>query len=131
MVSEILAQTVPLQNSGGGGGNTIVLLLYLALIILTIAGMWKAFEKAGEPGWAAIVPFYNTYVMIKIGGNAWWWLLLLFVPIVNLFAWFKLSLDVAKSFGEGLGIGVGLWLLSFIFWPLLGFGDYEYEGAPA
>lgn len=119
------------SNGGSGAGGAVLLLVYLAVIVVVIAGMWKAFEKAGEPGWAAIIPIYNTYVMIKIGGNAWWWLLLLFVPLINLVAIVKISVDVAKAFGQGLGYGLGLAFLSFIFWPILGFGDYQYQGAPA
>ena len=68
--------------------------------------------------------------MIEIGGNEWWWLLLLFVPLINVIVILEISIDVAKVFGQGLGFGLGLWLLSFVFWPLLGFGDYEYQGAP-
>lgn len=123
---------VPLQGSGGGGaGGLVFLLVYLAILVAVIAGIWKAFEKAGEPGWAAIIPIYNVYVMIKISGNAWWWLLLFFVPLVNFLALLKISVDVAKQFGQGLGFGLGLGLLSFVFWPLLGFGDYEYQSEPS
>ena len=121
---------VPLQSNGGGLGGILFLVVWLAIIVAVVAGTWKAFEKAGEPGWAAIVPIYNVYVMIKIGGNEWWWLILLFVPVINVIAILKISIDVAKAFGQGLGFGLGLWLLAFVFWPLLGFGDYEYQGAP-
>jgi hypothetical protein len=102
-----------------------------AILVAVIAGLWKAFEKAGQPGWAAIIPIYNVYIMIKISGNDWWWLILFFIPFINLLAAIKIGLDVAKGFGQGLGFGLGLVFLGFIFWPLLGFGDYQYQGAPA
>ena len=121
---------VPLQSDGGGTSGVVVSLLSLVVTIVVIAGTWKAFQKADRPGWAAIIPIYNTYVMIKIGGNAWWWLLLLFVPLVNFLALIKISIDVARAFGRGIGFGLGLSFFSFIFWPLLGFGDYEYQGVP-
>jgi uncharacterized membrane protein YhaH (DUF805 family) len=133
-MSEIAQHLVPLQTGGGGGGAGVVgivlLLLYLAVIVAVIAGTWKAFQKADQPGWAAIIPIYNVYIMIKIGGNEWWWLVLTFIPIINIIALFKISIDVAKGFGQGLGFGLGLAILSFIFWPLLGFGDYDYQGSP-
>jgi hypothetical protein len=124
------AAVVPLQSSGGGSGGILVTVVWLAVLVAVVAGTWKAFEKAGEPGWGAIVPVYNLYLMIKIGGNDWWWLLLLFVPVINFLVILKISVDVAKAFGQGLGFGLGLGLLSFVFWPLLGFGDYEYRGPP-
>jgi len=119
-------------QAGGGGGSGIGALLFflvpLAIAVVVVAGFWKTFAKAGEPGWAAIIPIYNVYVMVKVSGNPWWWLILFLLPILNLVALFKISIDVAKAFGQGLGFGVGLALLSFVFWPLLGFGDYEYVG---
>lgn len=123
-----------LQTGGSGGSGTgiVMLLVWLAVLVAFFAGLWKAFEKAGEPGWAAVVPIYNLYVMIKISGNQWWWLILFFLPLINLIALFKISIDVAKRFGQGMGFGIGLALLGFIFWPLLGFADYRYQqGAPA
>lgn len=110
--------------------SEIILLVWLALMIAVIAGTWKVFTKAGEPGWACLVPIYNVYVMYRIGGNEWWWLLVLFVPIVNIYAMYVMVRDVAKAFGQGIGFALGLWFLGLIFWPLLGFGNYEYQGAP-
>ncbi len=115
---------VPLQ---GGGGSTVELILTLALTVVVFAGFWKVFEKAGEPGWAAIIPIYNLYVLIRVSGNAWWWLLLLFIPVINLLATIKISIDVAGKFGKGILFGLGLTFLSFVFYPLLGFGNYRYQ----
>lgn len=111
-------------------GGTL-LLVWLALVLVVLAGTWKTFEKAGQPGWGAIVPIYNLYLMLQIGDNEWWWLLVLFVPIVNIYASYKIVAGVAKAFGQGLGFALGLWFLGIVFWPILGFGDYSYQGAPA
>ncbi|MGB9965289.1 DUF5684 domain-containing protein [Halobacterium hubeiense] len=120
---------LPLQSGAADAiGGLVGLLFALAVLVAVVGGTWLTFSKAGEPGWAAIVPIYNLYVMLKIGGNEWWWLLLLFVPIVNVFVLAKISVDLAKSFGCGLLFGIGLWLLPAIFFPVLGFGDYEYRG---
>jgi len=116
---------VPLQ---AGGGN-VELLVVLAITVVVVAGFWKTFEKAGEPGWAAIIPIYNLYVLIRISGNPWWWLILLFIPIINILAQAKISIDVAGKFGQGTLFGLGLLLLSFIFYPLLGFGNYQYQSS--
>jgi hypothetical protein len=124
------AALVPLQQSGGGAGIIVFWVVYLAVLAVVIAGMWKTFEKANQPGWAAIIPIYNVYILTKIGGLAWWYLLLLFVPIVQLYAAYKISRGVAEAFGQGLGFALGLWFLGFIFYPLLGFGDYSYQGTP-
>jgi ABC-type Na+ efflux pump permease subunit len=133
MAASVGQPLVPLQSDGGGGVVGIVFLLVaVAVGLAVIAGTWKAFQKAGQPGWAAIIPIYNLYVMLKIGDNEWWWLLvILFVPIVNLYGLYKAFAGVAKAFGQGVGFSLGLWFLSFIFWPLLGFGDYQYQGTPA
>src|SRR5262249_37411749 len=110
----------------------MIVVIYLVLIVLAIAGMWKTFEKAGQPGWAAIVPFYNWYVLTtKIARKEILWFVLVFIPLVNLVAIIIVSVEVAKKFGRGAGFGVGLAFLSFIFYPILGFGDAQYEGRGA
>jgi uncharacterized membrane protein YoaK (UPF0700 family) len=107
--------------------GAIIIVIYLALIIAIIAGFWKTFEKAGQPGWAAIVPIYNVIVLIKISGRPLWWIVLFLIPIVSIVAAIIISIDVAKNFGKGTGFGIGLALLGFIFYPILGFGDAEYN----
>jgi hypothetical protein len=107
------------------------MLFYLAIIVVVIAGMWKVFTKAGQPGWAAIVPIYNIVILLKIVGRPVWWLVLLLIPFVNFVILILVSIDMAKSFGKGPGFGIGLWLLSFIFYPILGFGDAQYVGPAA
>ncbi len=105
--------------------------LSLAIVILIIAGFWKVFVKAGHPGWAAIIPFYNIYILLKIAGRPGWWLLLFLVPVVSLVIAIIVAIDVAKAFGKGTGFGIGLAFLGPIFYPILGFGDAAYLGAPA
>ncbi len=104
----------------------VFFIIYLAFIIFVIAGIWKTFVKAGEPGWACIVPFYNYYVMAKIGGAKNWWLI--FIPIANIYIVFVIMIALAKSFGKETGFGIGLVFLGFIFFPILGFGDAKYMG---
>lgn len=108
----------------------LILLIELALVVFFIAAMWRVNTKAGEPGWACLVPFYNLYVLLKIAGRPGWWLLLMFIPLVNFVISIIVAIDVAKAFGKGAGFGLGLAFLGFIFYPILAFGDATYEGAP-
>jgi len=101
-------------------------LIELALLGLVIVAMWKVFEKAGQPGWASIVPLYNLYILIKIAGRQWWWFLLMLVPLVNFVICAIISIDIARKFGKEAGFGVGLFILPFIFYPMLGFGQDTY-----
>lgn len=103
-------------------------LFMTALVVLCIIAMWKVFEKAGQPGWAAIIPIYNTYIMLKIGGKPGWWLLLMLIPIVNIVFVVWMYNMISKSFGKDEGFTVGMILLGIVFWPILGFGDARYLG---
>lgn len=110
------------------GFSAFGLIIYLAIIIFLIAAYWKVFEKAGKPGWAAIIPIYNVIVLLEIIGKPVWWLILMLIPIVNvIFAIWATNL-LSKSFGKDEGFTVGLVLLPFIFYPILGFGDAQYVG---
>ena len=106
-------------------------IIYLAIVVLVIAGWWKMFEKAGQEGWKAIIPIYDVLVLLKIIGREWWWILLMLIPFVNIVIWIIVELDLAKSFGKGVGFAIGLILLPFIFVPILGFGSDEYRGPAA
>jgi len=107
--------------------EAIGVLLYLAFVIFTIVGIWKVFVKAGQPGWAAIIPIYNLYILLKIGGRPGWWILLFLIPFVNFVIAIILAIDIAKAFGKGTGFGIGLAFLSVIFYPILGFGSATYQ----
>jgi uncharacterized membrane protein YhaH (DUF805 family) len=125
------------QNSSGSGGalggliGIVVIVVYLAILILVIAGFWKMFEKAGQPGWAILIPIYNIYVLLKVAGRPGWWLILLLIPIVSLVIAIIVWLDIAKAFGKSSAFAVGLILLSPIFVPILGFGSAQYQGPAA
>lgn len=133
MVSELTAavgpSAIPLQNDAVGAiFGFIFFALYALVIVAVIAGMWKVFTKAGEPGWGAIIPIYNVYLLLKIADRPAWWLVLFIIPVVNIIIQVIVSIDVAKNFGKGVGYGIGLTFLAFIFYPLLGFGDATYQG---
>ncbi len=108
---------------------TFGIIVYAAIIILFIASIWKIFTKAGKPGWAAIIPIYNIIVLLEIVGKPAWWVVLMLIPIVNIVVAIIVTHQLSKSFGQGVGFTIGLILLSFIFYPLLAFGDFKYQGA--
>jgi hypothetical protein len=108
--------------------GAIVLLVQLAIIVFFIVVGWKVFVKAGQPGWGCLVPIYNAYLMLKIAGKPGWWLILLFIPIVNFVIAILATVGLARNFGKDTGFAVGLIFLGFIFYPILAFGDAQYLG---
>jgi len=109
----------------------MAIVLVLAIVVLMIASMWKIFVKAGKPGWAAIVPIYNIIVWLEIIGKPTWWIVLLFVPIVNYVIIIWITNLLAKSFGKEVGFTLGLIFLGIIFYPILAFGSATYQGPAA
>lgn len=115
-------------DPGSTGGYGFVMLVYLIVFAVVIVGMWKTFEKAGKPGWAAIIPIYNFIVLLEIVGKPLWWIILMLIPIVNLVIAIMLCHQLSLSFGQGIGMTLLLIFLPFIGWPMLGFGDARYIG---
>ncbi|MFP4216446.1 MAG: DUF5684 domain-containing protein [Phycisphaerae bacterium] len=123
-----MAALALLAQENGGGIIGIIGIICLVLIVLVFAGVWKTFAKAGKPGWAAIIPIYNLIVLLEVAGKDLWWIILFFIPFVNLIAMILVGIGVAENFGKSAGFGVGLGLLGFIFFPILGFGSAQYTG---
>jgi hypothetical protein len=103
----------------------------LIIGVISIIGMWKVFEKAGKPGWAAIIPIYNHIILLEIVGKPIWWIFLFLVPCVNIIYAVWTTNLLSKSFGQSEGFTIGLLLLPFVFFPVLGFGNYQYLGPSA
>ena len=115
-------------SSASVSGGLFGLVVALAVIIVMIASMRKVFEKAGQPGWAAIVPIYNLVVLLKIIGKPVGWIILFAIPLVNFVIAIMITIGLAKSFGKSTGFGLGLLFLGLIFYPILGFGSAQYVG---
>jgi hypothetical protein len=111
-----------------GSMAIIPLIINLVLILFFVVVFWKIFTKAGQPGWAAIVPIYNIIVLLQIAGKPVWWIILLLIPLVNIIIMILVIAGLAKNFGKGTGFTVGLILLGIIFYPILAFGSAEYQG---
>jgi hypothetical protein len=115
-------------DSGGGGMAMIMQLVFFLIFGLpVIAGFWKIFAKAGQPGWAILIPIYNSYIFTKVAGKAAWWTILLLIPGIGAIAAFIVLIDIARKFGKGTGFGIGLWFVPFICAPMLGFGSAQYN----
>ncbi len=112
----------------GAAFGCCFLVVELLLIAVVVIGMWKVFVKARQPGWAAIIPFFNIYILCVIAGRPAWWIVLFLIPIVNIVVTILVSLDIAKYFGKSAAYAIGLFLLPFVFYPMLGFSNATYSG---
>ncbi len=111
--------------AGLGAGMTI---LFIVIGVLMIVSMWKVFTKAGKPGWAAIIPIYNFVVMLQIAHKPEWWIILMFIPFVNIIIGIIVAVAIAEKFGKSSGFAIGMILLPIVFYPVLAFGDARYQG---
>lgn len=110
----------------------VIVPIYGVILIVVSVANWKLFAKAGQPGWASIIPIYNLVIFLQIVGRPTWWIAaILFCPPVGLVFSVIMMVDLAKSFGKGGGFAAGLILLGFIFFPILAFGSSQYQGPAA
>lgn len=110
------------------------LLLFVAFVTVGVVGAWKLYVKAGKPGWAVLVPFYNSWAFAEIAGRPGWWGL---YPLLNFipFGWLAsvivaaiIAVDVARKFGKDTVFGLScLWLFMPIGNMILGFGSAQYK----
>lgn len=108
--------------------GTIMLISTIVSIIM-IVSQWIIFKKAGKKGWEAIVPIYNFIVLIQVAGLPIWYIALFFVPFANIYAIFKIYIELAHKFGKSTGFGVLSVFFSFICLPILAFGKNNvYQG---
>jgi hypothetical protein len=99
------------------------------IMVIVAASMWMIFDKAGKPGWAAVIPVYNFWVLLEVIKKPWWWILLMLIPIVNLVVAIVATRETARVFGQGVAFTIGLIFLPFIFYPILALGkEYKYKG---
>ena len=107
------------------GMGMVTWLITLAVSVLLLISMWKVFTKAGKPGWAALIPIYNVYIMCEIAEKPWWYMLLFLVPFANIYAMFVIYDGLSKKLGKTTGFTVGLMLLPVVFFPILAFSKSD------
>ena len=116
-------------------GNALVwyLMVWAAVTVpgVLLGWLW-VFPKAGRPWWAALVPVYNIYVLVVgVARLSVLWFVLVLVPVVQIIAAILVNVEVAKRFGKSEAFGLGLTLLGFVFYPVLGFGSDQYQEGTA
>ena len=109
-------------------GPVVFLLVIFSLVLAAfyVYCAWRIFEKAGKPGWAALIPIFNTLIQLEIVQRPLWWVFLMFVPGVNLVITVIIIFDLAKVFGKDNGFAFGLLFLAPIFVPILALGNAVY-----
>lgn len=105
-----------------------VLIFYLVVLAVELVAMWKIYTKAGQPGWAAIVPIYNIIILLKIVKMDWWHILIMLIPCASMVYGCILSYKLATAFGKDTGFAVLTIFFSPIMLPIIAFGSAEYVG---
>ncbi len=105
----------------------LVVIYLLVIVFLCVVPMWKIFTKAGKPGWACIIPIYNTIVLLEIVRKPLWWFFLFLIPLANIYFMVVVYNELSKAFGKGVGTTVGLIFLPIVFVPILGYGPATYQ----
>jgi hypothetical protein len=115
------------------GFGMILVAACVVVGIISLIGMWKVFAKAGQPGWAVLIPVYNIIVLLRVAGLPWYWVftpLILIIPLLGAIAYLAWIVwvhhRISTRFGQGVGFTIGLTLLGPIFWLILGFGSAQY-----
>ncbi len=117
---------------GTGGLLGLLPILVLAFFIILISlvriiSQWKIFEKAGQAGWASIIPVYNKIILLRVSQKPEWWVILYIIPIASTVIGIMVSIALAESFGKDTGFAIGIILLPIVFYPMLAFGDSTYS----
>jgi len=135
-IASLLAQASGNEEAVAAGIAAFFAAFFLVFVVIglvTLIGMWKVFAKAGQPGWAVLVPIYNIIVLLRVAGLPWYWVFAPFVAIIPILGWIAYIVwivwvhhRISTRFGQGVGFTIGLTLLGPIFWLILGFGSAQY-----
>ena len=104
-------------------------IFFLVLQIVHYIGTWKLYEKAGRKSWEAAVPIYNAIILMKIINRPTWWVILLFLPIVNLIMFIVVWVETLRSFGKNTSKDtiLGVVTLGFYIYYINYFENVEYK----
>ena len=109
-------------------GLRIFLFTLFAFWLFFVACMWKILSKAGQPGWACLVPIYINYVLVQAIRKPISWFILSLIPLISLVYGIMILHEISKNFGRGSGTTLGLIFLPVIFLPMLAFGSAQWQG---
>ncbi|GAA3013086.1 DUF5684 domain-containing protein [Microbacterium aurantiacum] len=114
-----------LGNSGAGAGGLIGGFIGY---VLFVAAVWPFLNKAGQPGWTALIPIVAAFFIVRAAGLSAWWTLLYLVPIVNIVFAIIVALRLGKGFGHGAVFSVFLlWLFALIGYFILSYSSNTYD----
>jgi len=88
----------------------------LIIQVIHFLGTWKLYVKAGRKAWEAAIPVYNAIVLMKIISRPKWWVILLFIPIINLLMFPVIWVETIRSFGKNTRLDTFLVLITFGFY---------------
>lgn len=110
--------------------EAITTIIYLVIVVFNIMALWTLFTRAGKPGWASIIPIYNIIVFLEIAGKPAWWVILFFIPFVNIVVGIMALAGFLKAYGkEGAGPVILAILFGFIYFPVIALvKKVEYVG---
>lgn len=113
--------------------GTAFMVFAVVVGVFMIVTMWILFNKAGQPGWAILIPIYNILILLKVAGKPWWWIFGILLGIIPFLGWILMIVwqvlvfhGISRNFGKEAGFTVGLVLLGIVFFPILAFGDAQY-----
>ncbi len=98
--------------------NDRLVTIFLIIQVIHFLGAWKLYLKADRKAWEALIPIYNAIVLMKVIKRPTWWVILLFIPIINLLMFPVIWVETARSFGKYSTVD------SFIAVLSLGFYNY-------
>lgn len=125
----LISEVTPISSDVNTGAILGTVLVYsLVAYVLAVIPIWAIFTKAGEAGWQALIPIWSTIILLRIAGKPWWWILLFWVPILNIVLIILWYHGLSLSFGHGGGFTVGLIFLGLIFLYVLAFDSSRYLG---
>ncbi len=108
--------------------NPVYTVIYVIVMVILIVANWKIFTKAGKPGWAILIPIYNIIVMLQIVDKPLWWIIMLFIPIVNVVFGILIIYNLVLKFGKpGWHVILAL-IVGFVYYPYIAFSDAKYQG---
>ena len=88
-------------------------IFFLAVQLIHFGGSWKLYQKAGRKSWEALIPVYNAVVLMQIIRRPKWWVILLFIPIINLMIFPVVWVETLRSFGKNSTLDTALGVLTF------------------
>ena len=92
------------------------IIFILIIQVIHFLGTWKLYVKAGRKAWEAAIPVYNGIVLMKIINRPSWWVLLLFIPIINLLMFPVVWVETIRSFGKNSLVDTWLVILTLGFY---------------